>query len=103
MNISHFLAAVNDNNIQLNPNALGLPSVAADDNVLANAFAATMMVVGAICVLFILIGAARYVISNGNQQDVTQAKNTILYALIGAMISLLAFSIVQFVLGGVSE
>jgi hypothetical protein len=46
----------------------------------------------------IILGALRYVISAGDASKITQAKNTILYAVIGLVVALLAFAIVNFVL-----
>ena len=47
----------------------------------------------------LIIGGFRYVLSNGNEKSVTAAKDTILYAIIGVVIALLAFAIINFVLG----
>lgn len=60
------------------------------------------IVVGALAVLFIIVGAARYITSNGEQAKISQAKNTIIYAVIGLIISLSAFTIVQFAIGAVN-
>ena len=57
-----------------------------------------LFIIGAISVIMIIIGGLRYVISNGDQGQVTSAKNTILYAVIGFVIALLAYAIVNFVL-----
>lgn len=55
------------------------------------------MLVGAISVIMIIIGGLRYVISNGNQSDTTAAKNTILYAIVGVVVAIAAYAIVNFV------
>jgi uncharacterized membrane protein len=57
-----------------------------------------LYVAGSIAVIMILFGAFRYVTSGGDASKVTQAKNTILYAVIGLVIAILAFAIVNFVL-----
>lgn len=57
-----------------------------------------LFVVGAISVIMIIIGGLRYVISGGNTTHVTAAKNTILYAVIGLIVALLGYAIVNFVL-----
>lgn len=54
---------------------------------------------GIISVLMIIIGGFMYVLSAGDQAKVTKAKDTVLYAVIGLVVTLLAFSIVKFVLG----
>lgn len=61
------------------------------------------IVVAAAAVIFIIIGGIKYVTSNGNQEKVTQAKNTILYAIIGLVIVIFAQTILNFVVGGVSD
>jgi glucose uptake protein GlcU len=54
-------------------------------------------VVGAIAVIMLIIGGLRYVISQGDKGNVESAKNTILYAVIGIVIAVLAYAIVNFV------
>lgn len=53
---------------------------------------------GAIAVVMVIIGGLRYVLSQGNASQVESAKNTILYAVIGLIIAVMAFAIVNFVL-----
>ncbi len=57
-----------------------------------------LFVLGAISVIMIIIGGLRYVISGGNATAVTAAKNTILYAIVGVVVALLAYAIINFVL-----
>ena len=56
-----------------------------------------LFLVGAISVIMVIIGGLRYVISGGNTANVGAAKNTILYAIVGLVISLLAYAIINFV------
>lgn len=53
--------------------------------------------VGAIAVIMLIIGGLRYVISQGSKEGVEQAKNTILYSVIGIVVAILAYAIVNFV------
>lgn len=55
-------------------------------------------IIGAIAVIMIIIGGYRYVASNGNEQSVTAAKNTILYSVIGLVIVAIAQVLVKTVL-----
>ena len=57
-----------------------------------------LYIVGIIAVIMLIIGGIRYVISGGDSKKVTDAKNTVLYAIIGLVISFLAFAIVNFVI-----
>ncbi len=56
-----------------------------------------LFLVGAISVIMLIIGGIRYVISAGDQAQVTAAKNTILYAIVGIVVAFLAFAAVKFV------
>jgi hypothetical protein len=56
-----------------------------------------LFLVGAISVIMLIIGGIRYVISGGDQNQVTSAKNTILYAIVGIVIAFLAYAAVNFV------
>jgi hypothetical protein len=61
-----------------------------------------LFILGAVSVIMIIIGGLRYVISGGNSANVTAAKNTILYAIVGVVIALLSYAIIKFVLGSFS-
>jgi multisubunit Na+/H+ antiporter MnhB subunit len=58
-----------------------------------------LFLIGAVSVIMLIIGGIRYTISQGDSSAVTSAKNTILYAIIGIIVALLAYAIVNFVLG----
>lgn len=61
------------------------------------------LVVGVISVIMIIIGGLKYITSGGDSGNVTGAKNTILYAIIGLVVVALAQVIVRFVLSRVSN
>ncbi len=58
-----------------------------------------LIAVGVISVIMIIIGGIRYALSGGDENGVKGAKDTILYAVIGVVVSLLAYAIVNFVIG----
>lgn len=58
-----------------------------------------LYIVGIVAVIMLIVGGIRYITSGGDAKKVTDAKNTILYAIIGLVIALLAFAIVNFVIG----
>ncbi len=58
-----------------------------------------LFLIGAISVIMLIIGGIRYTISGGDQAAVTAAKNTILYAIVGIVVAILAYAIVNFVIG----
>ncbi|MBQ3348367.1 hypothetical protein IJJ36_04030 [Candidatus Saccharibacteria bacterium] len=57
-----------------------------------------LYIVGIVAVIMLIIGGIRYVVSGGDAKKVTDAKNTVLYAIIGLIICFLAFAIVNFVI-----
>lgn len=57
------------------------------------------LVVGVVAVIMIIIGGLKYITSGGDSGNITGAKNTILYAVIGLVVVALAQFIVKFVLG----
>ena len=61
-----------------------------------------LFLIGAVSVIMLIIGGIRYTVSGGDSTAVTSAKNTILYAVIGIVVALLAYAIVNFVLGSFS-
>lgn len=70
-----------------------------DGGAITNIINTMLFLIGIISVIMLIIGGLRYVISGGDQTAVQNAKNTILYAIVGLIISLLALAIVQFVTG----
>ncbi len=55
-------------------------------------------VVGILSVLMIMIGGLKYITSSGDSNNINSAKNTILYAIVGLVVVILAQSIVRFVI-----
>ena len=60
------------------------------------------VVVGVIAVIMIIVGGFRYITSGGESSNVSTAKNTLVYAIVGLVIVALAQFIVHFVLSNVS-
>ena len=73
-----------------------------DDTVfdrIPGAVMAVFSVVGIVVVGVIIFGGVRYSISQGDPGKVKKAKDTIMYAVIGLMVTLTAFAIVTFIVG----
>ena len=82
--------------------AEGMPTELIGDNGVFSRITNTiLLIVGLISVIMLVYGGLRYILSGGDSKKVTDAKNTVLYAIIGLIISLLAFAIVNFVLNSV--
>ncbi len=56
-----------------------------------------LFVIGILCVIMIIWGGIRYTISNGASDKVKDAKNTILYAVVGLVIAIIAYALVNWV------
>lgn len=61
-----------------------------------------LFVIGAVSVIMLIIGGIRYTVSNGDSTAVQNAKNTIMYAIVGVIVSILAYAVVNFVIGSFS-
>ena len=73
-------------------------NVTEDDGLIKKVVNLLLWAIGIISVIMIIIGGIRYAISNGDSNQVTAAKNTIMYAVIGLVIAIFAYAIVNFVL-----
>ena len=60
---------------------------------------ALIMVVGAVSVLMVIVGALKFVVSMGHPKRVENARNTILYAIVGVIVAMCSYAIVNFVIG----
>jgi hypothetical protein len=60
-----------------------------------------LAVTGAIAVLIIVLAGFRYIASQGDPGAVSTAKNAIIYSLVGLVVIIAAFAIVNFVVLGV--
>lgn len=58
-------------------------------------------VIGFLAVAMIIVGGISFTTSQGDANKTTKARNTILYGVIGLIVALLAFAIVNFILGNV--
>ena len=70
-----------------------------DGGVITNVTSTILYILGILSVIMLIIGGVKYAMSAGDAKAVTDAKNTILYALIGLVIAILAYAIVNFVIG----
>jgi len=83
--------------------AEGMPAeLIGPDGVFTQITSIVLYIVGIISVLMLVWGGIRYIISGGDSKKITDAKNTILYAIVGLIIAVLAYAIVRFVLNGIS-
>jgi beta-lactamase regulating signal transducer with metallopeptidase domain len=72
------------------------------EGIITTAVSVLSIVLGIICVLVIFIAGIRFALSQGNPQSVTNARNTIIYAVVGMVVAAIAQAVVQFVLSKLS-
>ncbi|NCO10942.1 hypothetical protein GW746_01055 [Candidatus Saccharibacteria bacterium] len=70
-----------------------------DDSIFKTIVNTLLYIIGAISVIMLIYGGIRYTTSGGNSTNVSAAKNTIMYAIIGLIVAFLAFALVNWVLG----
>jgi len=80
-------------------NATKLPQTPATQATLNRALTIFFMSIGAVAVLMIVVGGIRFVYARSDPNKVTQARNVILYALIGLVVSATAAAMVNNILG----
>jgi hypothetical protein len=80
-------------------NDVNLPRTVLGENTVTSALQIVFGLAGAIAFLIVVLAGFQYVISQGNPQATNKAKDTILYAVIGLVISLSAVAIISFATG----
>jgi hypothetical protein len=84
-------------NLNLSP----IPKVSADSAHLRNIVNAVLGLMGAVAVLIVVLAGLRLINSQGDPGQVATARNAVIYALIGLVVIMFAFAIVNFVVLGV--
>ncbi len=80
----------------VNSECTGLPTVNASHTQLSQITGIVFGIVAAVSVLMIVIAGVKFVTSNGNPESVAKARNTMIYAAVGLVVSLSAEAIVAF-------
>lgn len=63
-----------------------------------NVLNVVFVIIGIVAVIVIVVGGISYIVSNGSSEKVKGARNIIMYGIIGLIVTLFAFAIVNFVL-----
>lgn len=71
-------------------------------DIIKNVITTILFILGMVAVIMIIIGGVRYTTSNGDAGSIKSAKDTILYAVIGLIVAIMAFAIVNFIIGRLS-
>ena len=83
---------------KISPSNLPNPDV---NNSLSTLLSVALATLGALSILFITISGLRYILSDGDPQKMSKAKDALIYSLVGLAIAIAAESIVVFVVGRV--
>lgn len=78
------------------PNAGPLPHASANQGEIKKALTIVFTLLGAVSLLIVVLAGFDLVISQGDPQKVSRAKNAIVYAAIGIAVSVLAVTLVGF-------
>lgn len=57
-----------------------------------------LFILGAVSVIMLVVGGFKFVTSNGSPEQVKSAKNTIMYAIVGIVVALVAYAAVKWVI-----
>lgn len=94
-------------NLQLNTNPGDCPAAASGNadftpliRRIINVFS---VIIGVVAVIMIILAGLKYITSGGESSNVSGAKNTIIYAIVGLVVVALAQFIVRFVLSNASQ
>lgn len=68
------------------------------DEVIKTVVNVGFFLLGALAVIMIIYSGIRYVTSAGNAASVTSAKNTLIYSVVGLIVAILAYAIVDFII-----
>lgn len=91
-------AQINNGLNAANPGS-GPTNLTGTDGVFKTVVNVLLFIIGAISVIMLIYGGIRYTTSGGNANSVTAAKNTIMYAIIGLIVAIFAYAIVNWVVG----
>jgi hypothetical protein len=97
--------ADNATTIQITPgdlNLSGAPTNVGSDSV-ANILGIVYFWAAIIAVLVIIVGGIRYATANGDSSKVKTGKDTILYAIVGLVVIIMATAITQFVIDRIGK
>lgn len=82
----------------IRPGDIGLNATTDANSALSNILSTVYYIAGIVCVIVIIVAGILYITSQGEASKVKQAKNAILAAAIGLVVTLMAFVITGFIL-----
>ena len=84
--------------------AEGMPSqIVGVDGTLSNVINTILYVAGVVAVAMLIFGGIRFMVSRGDKDKVQKAKNTVIYAIIGLILVIFSYAIVNFVVSATGK
>jgi len=101
--IDKLAQATNNTEIKIETKDLNLSGAPTEvgDSQLAAILGTVYLIAGIVAVVAIIVGGIRYAASNGDSSGVQSAKNTILYAVVGLIVVIIAASITGFIINNI--
>lgn len=78
-------------------NAANVATIQGLQCLIANVFSIAITLIGLVGFVMLIVGAFRYLISGGNSKGTEAGRNTITYAVIGLLVALSAFIILNLI------
>jgi hypothetical protein len=86
----------------ITPQEIGAPdSTTSIGGGITNAVKLLMSIVGSLAIIFLIIGGIQLSLSSGDSKRVQQARETILYSVVGVIVAISAYAITEFISGAV--
>lgn len=78
---------------------VNIPIVDFNSGTLSSVLSIVFGLAGGVALIVIIIGGIKFITSQGEPQALARARNTIIYAIVGLIVCIAAFSIVSFTSG----
>lgn len=86
--------------VDKNPTGSGNP-IWGPDGIILRAASLLTYIIGIASTIIVIYGGLKYILANGDANSVDNAKNTILYALIGVVVAVVSRGIILFVINNI--
>ncbi len=99
MSVITFLSRFAQDSIVINRDEVAIPQGNLEPGTVTTVLQLVFGMAGGVALVIIIVSGIRFVTSQGDPGAVNRARNSVIYAFVGLVVSLLAYSIVTFVLG----
>jgi len=74
-----------------------------DSGVITDVINIMLFIIGILSVIMVIFGGIRYTISRGKEDEVKKAKDTILYSIVGLIVAIIAYALVNWVFSAITN